>query len=165
MCQVSQGVSTTLEAALTQGGAPPPPPPHPPLPGIPGGPPPPPPPPPPYPGMSGAPPPPPPPPPLPGAGPPPPPPPPPMLGAGGPPPPPPPPGGAPPPPGGAPPPPVLPGFAMMGSPAVKQLPHGMSPKKKYTLDTQVKRLNWTKVIENNVVCLTLHASSTSVVLV
>jgi len=26
-----------------------------------------------------------------------------------------------------------------------KLPHGMEPKKKYTLDTEMKRLHWTKV--------------------
>ena len=45
---------------------------------------------------------------------------------------------------GAPPlPPVL-GAPMIGT-VVDMLPHGMEPKKKYTLDTPLKRLNWTKV--------------------
>jgi len=142
---MTQGVSAVVEAALSQGNAPPPPPPPPPppLPGIPGAPPFPPPP-PPLPVMSGgAPPPPPPPPPPPGPGPPPPPP---LL--------------APPPPGGPPPP--LPGFAVMGAAAVNQLPHGMEPKKKYSLDTQVKRLNWTKVTENSLVRSVLLSSSVSI---
>uniref|UniRef100_A0A3B3YU36 Diaphanous-related formin 2 n=1 Tax=Poecilia mexicana TaxID=48701 RepID=A0A3B3YU36_9TELE len=113
-------------------GAPPPPP-------LPGGAAPPPPPPPPPPG--GCPPPPPPPPPLPGhASVPPPPPPPP---GGGPPPPPPPPGcGAPPPPpfggfGGPPPPPGLP---------VVKLPYGLEPKKTYKPETVMKRVNWSKIV-------------------
>ncbi|KAG8184006.1 hypothetical protein JTE90_024463 [Oedothorax gibbosus] len=108
--------------APSSGGGPPPPPPPPPPPGsgIP--------PPPPMPGMG-----PPPPPPMPGMGPPPPPPPP---GMGGPPPPPPPPMGMriPPPPVGAPVP-----------PAPAALPHGMQPKKKYVLDTPLKRVNWKKI--------------------
>ncbi|KAH8024999.1 hypothetical protein HPB51_002413 [Rhipicephalus microplus] len=126
---------------LSGGGAPPPPPPPPPpLPGGGGIPPPPPlppgsgiPPPPPLPGMGG----PPPPPPLPGMGPPPPPP---MPGMGGPPPPPPPPGLS----------------AMLGqmpngglpmSPIQPEsLPHGMKPKKKYTVGTTLKRANWKKVM-------------------
>nr|XP_054596005.1 protein diaphanous homolog 2 isoform X3 [Nothobranchius furzeri] len=113
-------------------GAPPPPP-------LPGGPVPPPPPPPP---PGGGPPPPPPPPPVPAhAGIPPPPPPPP---GGGPPPPPPPPGCGPPPPppsfggpGGPPPPPSLP---------VVKLPYGLQPKKVYKPETVMKRVNWTKIV-------------------
>uniref|UniRef100_A0A3B3TTX6 Diaphanous related formin 2 n=1 Tax=Poecilia latipinna TaxID=48699 RepID=A0A3B3TTX6_9TELE len=101
--------------------APPPPPPPPP----PGGCPPPPPPPPPLPGHASVPPPPPPPP------------------GGGPPPPPPPPGcGAPPPPpfggfGGPPPPPGLP---------VVKLPYGLEPKKTYKPETVMKRVNWSKIV-------------------
>lgn len=107
------------------------------LPPVPGGAPPPPPPPPP-PGGCG--PPPPPPPPLPGHAcmPPPPPP------GGGPPPPPPPPGFGPPPPppffggpGGPPPPPLLP---------VVKLPYGLEPKKTYKPETVMKRVNWTKIV-------------------
>ncbi|XP_051505681.1 protein diaphanous homolog 2-like isoform X4 [Myxocyprinus asiaticus] len=76
--------------------------------------------------------PPPPPPPLPaGLGPPPPPPPP---GFGPPPPPPPPGGGPPPPPGMAPPPPVI------------QLPYGLVPKKTYKPETIMKRVNWSKIV-------------------
>ncbi|XP_061747984.1 protein diaphanous homolog 2 isoform X3 [Nerophis ophidion] len=105
------------------GGAPAPPPPPPP----PGGCPPPPPPPPP-PGHAGAPPPPPPPPPP----------------GGGPPPPPPPPGCGPPPPppffggpGAPPPPPSLP---------VLKLPYGLEPKKVYKPETVMKRVNWSKIV-------------------
>ena len=109
------------------GAAAPPAPPPPPPPG--GAPPPPPPPPPPGGGV-------PPPPPLPGGGPPPPPPPP----GGGPPPPPPPPGM-----GGPPRPPGMGGPPMpFGSP-VPVLPPGVSAKKKYKPDVQLKRANWTKV--------------------
>uniref|UniRef100_A0A8C4FB91 Diaphanous-related formin 2 n=1 Tax=Dicentrarchus labrax TaxID=13489 RepID=A0A8C4FB91_DICLA len=99
------------------------------------------PPPPPPPPPGGCPPPPPPPPPLPGhaAIPPPPPPP-----GGGPPPPPPPPGCGPPPPppffggpGGPPPPPALP---------VIKLPYGLEPKKTYKPETVMKRVNWTKIV-------------------
>lgn len=135
------------------------PPPPPPMPGGFGGPPPP----PPMPGMmigaaGGGPPPPPPPPPMPG-----------MMGAGGggPPPPPPPPmpgkmggpGGGPPPPpmpgmmgaGGPPPPPMA---GMMGAgPAFRalpqlppQLPHGLKPKKTYTVDGPMKRMNWKAIV-------------------
>ncbi|XP_077956816.1 protein diaphanous homolog 2 isoform X2 [Gasterosteus aculeatus] len=127
-----------IAAGPTAPGAPPPPP-------IPGGAaaPPPPPPPPPLPG--GCPPPPPPPPPLPGhAGIPPPPPPPPPPG-GGPPPPPPPPGCGPPPPPpfaggpGGPPPPLL------ALPVIK-LPYGLEPKKTYKPETVMKRVNWTKIV-------------------
>ncbi|KAJ0049837.1 hypothetical protein NL108_003610, partial [Boleophthalmus pectinirostris] len=121
-----------VAAGPTAGGAPPPPP-------VPGGAaPPPPPPPPPPPG--GCPPPPPPPPPPGHAGMPPPPPP---LPGGGPPPPPPPPGcGIPPPPpfggpGGPPPPPALP---------VVKLPYGLEPKKIYKPETVMKRVNWTKIV-------------------
>ncbi|GIX89718.1 protein diaphanous [Caerostris darwini] len=117
--------------------APPPPPPPPPGSGIPPPPPPPPgsniPPPPPMPGMGI-----PPPPPMPGMGPPPPPP---MPGMGGPPPPPPPPG-----PGGMirfPPPP--PGGLSPNLPPPNVLPHGMQPKKKYVLETPMKRVNWKKI--------------------
>ncbi|XP_048243812.1 protein diaphanous homolog 2-like isoform X2 [Haliotis rufescens] len=124
--KISQGIGTVVSSALNKGpgGGPPPPP---------GGGPPPPPPPPPPPG--GGPPPPPPPPPPPGGGPPPPPPPPPP--GGGPPPPPPPPG-APRPPGA---------FSPPGapSPPTNVLPFGMQPKKKYSTNTQTKRLNWNKV--------------------
>ncbi|XP_061895750.1 protein diaphanous homolog 2 isoform X2 [Entelurus aequoreus] len=105
------------------GGAPAPPPPPPP-----GGCPPPPPPPPPLPGHAGAPPPPPPPPPP----------------GGGPPPPPPPPGCGPPPPppffggpGAPPPPPSLP---------VLKLPYGLEPKKVYKPETVMKRVNWSKIV-------------------
>ncbi|XP_014189339.1 protein diaphanous homolog 2 isoform X6 [Haplochromis burtoni] len=121
-----------IATGLTATGAPPPP-----LPGGAGVPPPPPPPPPP---PGGVPPPPPPPPPVPGhAGIPPPPPPPPP--GGGPPPPPPPPGFGPPPPFGGPPgPPPPPGF-----PVVK-LPYGLEPKKTYKPETVMKRVNWTKIV-------------------
>uniref|UniRef100_A0A803T507 Diaphanous related formin 2 n=1 Tax=Anolis carolinensis TaxID=28377 RepID=A0A803T507_ANOCA len=105
---------------LPPGGIPPPPPPPP----LPGG------------ATPAACPPPPPPPPLPGGLPPPPPPPPPLPG-GAIPPPPPMPGGPPPPPppfGGAPP---------LGT--VPQLPFGMTPKKKYSPEVSMKRINWTKV--------------------
>ncbi|ESO99100.1 hypothetical protein LOTGIDRAFT_142208 [Lottia gigantea] len=111
----------------------PPPPPPPPGPG--GGPPPPPP--PPFPGGGG--PPPPPPPPFPGGGVPPPPP-----FPGGPPAPPPPPGmGGPPPPPGFMSPPGAP------SPPTNVLPFGMTMKKKYSTNTQTKRLNWNKVNVRN----------------
>ncbi|XP_035983252.1 protein diaphanous homolog 2 isoform X4 [Fundulus heteroclitus] len=127
----------TLETQIAAGPAAPGAPPPPPLPG--GAAPPPPPPPPPLPGGC---PPPPPPPPLPGHAsiPPPPPPPP----GGGPPPPPPPPGCGPPPPpppfggiGGPPPPPGLP---------VVKLPYGLDPKKTYTPETVMKRVNWSKIV-------------------
>uniref|UniRef100_A0A3Q1CXN5 Diaphanous-related formin 2 n=1 Tax=Amphiprion ocellaris TaxID=80972 RepID=A0A3Q1CXN5_AMPOC len=126
-----------IAAGPTAPGAPPPPP----LPGGAAVPPPPPPPPPP---PGGCPPPPPPPPPLPGhAGIPPPPPPPPPPG-GGPPPPPPPPGCGPPPPpppfggpGMPPPPPALP---------VIKLPYGLEAKKTYKPETVMKRVNWTKIV-------------------
>ncbi|XP_054453351.1 protein diaphanous homolog 2 isoform X1 [Anoplopoma fimbria] len=106
--------------------APPPPPPPPPPPG--GCPPPPPPPPPPLPGHAGIPPPPPPPPPPPG---------------GGPPPPPPPPGCGPPPP--------PPGFGGLGGPPpfampVIKLPYGLETKKTYKPETVMKRVNWTKIV-------------------
>ncbi|XP_042317758.1 LOW QUALITY PROTEIN: protein diaphanous homolog 1 [Sceloporus undulatus] len=141
-----------------------PPPPPPPLPGMAGIPPPPPlpgmagvpPPPPPLPGMVGVPP----PPPLPGMGgmPPPPPPlpgmvgvppPPPLPGmAGMPPPPPPLPGMAgvppPPPPLGVPPPPMPPGFGAM-APAAPALPFGLTPKKLYKPEVQLRRTNWSKI--------------------
>ncbi|GFN88166.1 diaphanous-related formin [Plakobranchus ocellatus] len=143
--KLNDGIGANISAALVKsqggggtGGGPPPPAPPPPPPLLGGAPPPPPPPPPPLPG-GGAPPPPPPPPP-PGGGPPPPPPPPPP--GGGPPPPPPPPGmGPPPPPGGGPPPP--PGGSF--SPFSNQLPFGMKEKKKYSTNTQTKRLNWNKL--------------------
>lgn len=127
-----QALESQIATGLTATGAPPPP-----LPGGAGVPPPPPPPPPP---PGGVPPPPPPPPPLPGhAGIPPPPPPP--LPGGGPPPPPPPPGFGPPPPFGGPPgPPPPPGF-----PVVK-LPYGLEPKKTYKPETVMKRVNWTKIV-------------------
>lgn len=127
-----QALESQIATGLTATGAPPPP-----LPGGAGVPPPPPPPPPP---PGGVPPPPPPPPPLPGhAGIPPPPPPPPP--GGGPPPPPPPPGFGPPPPFGGPPgPPPPPGF-----PVVK-LPYGLEPKKTYKPETVMKRVNWTKIV-------------------
>ncbi|XP_068448322.1 protein diaphanous homolog 2 isoform X2 [Clinocottus analis] len=131
-----QALESQIAAGPTAPGAPPPPP----LPGGAAGPPPPPPPPPP---PGGCPPPPPPPPPLPGhAGIPPPPPPPPPPG-GGPPPPPPPPGCGPPPPPpffggpGGPPPPPLP---------VIKLPYGLEPKKTYKPETVMKRVNWTKIV-------------------
>ncbi|XP_038849865.1 protein diaphanous homolog 1 isoform X1 [Salvelinus namaycush] len=124
-------------------------PPPPPLPGMPG-----PPPPPPLPGMPG----PPPPPPLPGMpGPPPPPP---LPGMPGPPPPPPLPGmpGPPPPlpggPGMPPPPPPAPGMGMpppppgmggWGAPVPPPLPFGLSPKKEYKPEVQLKRANWSKI--------------------
>ncbi|XP_068181324.1 protein diaphanous homolog 2 isoform X3 [Antennarius striatus] len=126
-----QALESQIAAGLTRPAAPPAPP-------VPGGAAPPPPPPPP----SGGPPPPPPPPPPPGqAGiPPPPPPPPPPFG--GPPPPPPPPGCGPPPPpppfggpGGPPPP-----------PPVIKLPYGLEPKKIYKPETVMKRVNWTKIV-------------------
>ncbi|XP_061165024.1 protein diaphanous homolog 2-like isoform X2 [Saccostrea echinata] len=97
------------------------------------------------PGGTGAPPPPPAPPP-PGGVPPPPPPPPPPGGA--PPPPPPPPGMGPPPP---PPPPGAPGAPPppgIVSPPSSKLPYGMSPKRKYELGVQTKRINWNKVQAN-----------------
>uniref|UniRef100_A0A668VJT1 Protein diaphanous homolog 2 n=1 Tax=Oreochromis aureus TaxID=47969 RepID=A0A668VJT1_OREAU len=127
-----QALESQIAAGLTATGAPPPP-----LPGGAGVPPPPPPPPPP---PGGVPPPPPPPPPPPGHAciPPPPPPPPP---GGGPPPPPPPPGCGPPPPFGGPPgPPPPPGF-----PVVK-LPYGLEPKKTYKPETVMKRVNWSKIV-------------------
>ncbi|XP_028315109.1 protein diaphanous homolog 2 isoform X3 [Gouania willdenowi] len=123
-----ESLQSQIAAGPTAPGAPPP---------VPGGAVPPPPPPPPPPG--GCPPPPPPPPPLPGqAGIPPPPPPPP---GGGPPPPPPPPGCGIPPPfggiGGPPPPPSLP---------VIKLPYGLENKKVYKPETVMKRVNWTKIV-------------------
>ncbi|XP_062416576.1 protein diaphanous homolog 2 isoform X7 [Pungitius pungitius] len=134
-----QALESQMAAGPAAPGAPPPPPlpggggaagppPPPPLPG--GCPPPPPPPPPPLPGHAGIPPPPPPPPPPPG---------------GGPPPPPPPPGCGPPPPPpffggpGGPPPPAL------ALPVVK-LPYGLEPKKIYKPETVMKRVNWTKIV-------------------
>uniref|UniRef100_A0AAQ5XY54 Diaphanous-related formin 2 n=1 Tax=Amphiprion ocellaris TaxID=80972 RepID=A0AAQ5XY54_AMPOC len=102
------------------------------------------PPPPPLPGGAAVPPPPPPPPPPPGGCPPPPPPPPPLPGHAGPPPPPPPPGCGPPPPpppfggpGMPPPPPALP---------VIKLPYGLEAKKTYKPETVMKRVNWTKIV-------------------
>ncbi|XP_062986128.1 protein diaphanous homolog 1 [Elgaria multicarinata webbii] len=117
-------------------------PPPPPLPGMAGMPPPP----PPLPGMAGMPPP---PPPLPGmAGMPPPPPPLPGM-AGMPPPPPPLPGmaGMPPPPPpllGVPPPPMPPGFGAMAA-AAPVLPFGLTPKKLYKPEVQLRRTNWSKI--------------------
>uniref|UniRef100_A0A8C5B529 Diaphanous related formin 2 n=1 Tax=Gadus morhua TaxID=8049 RepID=A0A8C5B529_GADMO len=108
---------------------PPPPPPPPPLPG--GGPPPP----PPLPGHACMPPPPP-PPPLPGGGPPPPPPPPPPPGCG----PPPPPGGPPPPPGFGPP-------GRAPPPLVVKLPYGLEAKKTYKPEVVMKRVNWSKALQ------------------
>ncbi|XP_035216961.1 protein diaphanous-like isoform X2 [Stegodyphus dumicola] len=122
--------------SASTGSIPPPPPPPPPGGSMP-------PPPPLMPGCGG----PPPPPPMPGSGPPPPPP---MPGMG-PPPPPPPPGSGPPPP---PPPPGLGGIRFppppMGGlspslPSSNILPYGMQPKKKYVLDTPLKRANWKKI--------------------
>ncbi|XP_041845513.1 protein diaphanous homolog 2 isoform X2 [Melanotaenia boesemani] len=124
--KIAAGPAATGGPPLPPGGAAPPPPPPPPPP--PGGCPPPPPPPPPLPGHAGIPPPPPPPPP-PGGGPPPPPPPP----GCGPPPPPPPFGGF----GGPPPPPSLP---------VVKLPYGLEPKKVYKPETVMKRVNWNKIV-------------------
>uniref|UniRef100_A0A3Q1FW88 Protein diaphanous homolog 2 n=1 Tax=Acanthochromis polyacanthus TaxID=80966 RepID=A0A3Q1FW88_9TELE len=136
-----EGKVQTLESQIAAGPTAPGAPPPPPLPGGAAVPPPPPPPPPP---PGGCPPPPPPPPPLPGhAGIPPPPPPPPPPG-GGPPPPPPPPGCGPPPPpppfggpGMPPPPPALP---------VIKLPYGLETKKTYKPETVMKRVNWTKIV-------------------
>ncbi|XP_038137230.1 protein diaphanous homolog 2 isoform X3 [Cyprinodon tularosa] len=118
----------TLEAQIAAGPAAPAAPPPPPLPG--GAAPPPPPPPPPPPGGC------PPPPPLPGhaAIPPPPPPPP---GAGPPPP--------PPPPGCGPPPPPPP-FGGPPAPPVVKLPYGLEPKKTYKPETVMKRVNWSKIV-------------------
>ncbi|XP_069026633.1 protein diaphanous homolog 2 isoform X5 [Embiotoca jacksoni] len=127
-----QALESQIAAGLTAPGAPPPPPlpggaaappPPPPPPPLPGGCPPPPPPPPPPPGHAGIPPPPPPPPPP----------------GGGPPPPPPPPGCGPPPPFGGPglPPPALP---------VIKLPYGLEAKKTYKPETVMKRVNWTKIV-------------------
>lgn len=103
-----------------------------------------PPPPPPPPGGIAPPPPPPPPPPIGGA--PPPPPPPPFPASLGPPPPPPPPGCGPPPlpPGGGPPPP--PGMPSAPPPLVVQLPYGLAPKKTYKPDSIMKRVNWSKIV-------------------
>ncbi|XP_051929352.1 protein diaphanous homolog 2 isoform X6 [Hippocampus zosterae] len=126
-----QALESKIAAVPAVPGAPPPPPqpggaaaPPPPPPG--GCPPPPP---PPLPGHANAPPPPPPPPPPPGGGPPPPPP---LPGCG---PPPPPPffGGR----GGPPPPPSIP---------VLKLPYGLQPKKVYKPDTVMKRVNWNKIV-------------------
>ncbi|XP_038063096.1 protein diaphanous homolog 2-like isoform X2 [Patiria miniata] len=150
--QIASGVfvpSSSSSVPAPPGGAIPPPPPPP---GMGGGPPPPPPP----PGIGGGPPPPPPPPGI-GGGPPPPPPPPGIGGAppppplpgmgGGPPPPPPPPGmggppGPPPPPGGVP---MVGGRGPFTPSPVAELPHGMRAKKKYTLQTPLKRANWNKI--------------------
>ncbi|KAK2848897.1 hypothetical protein Q5P01_008731 [Channa striata] len=129
-----QALESQIAAGPTAPGAPPPPPalggaavppPPPPPPPPPGGCPPPPPPPPPLPGHASIPP----PPPPPGGGPPPPPP----LPGFGPPPPPPFMGG----PGGPPPPPSLP---------VVKLPYGLEPKKIYKPETVMKRVNWTKIV-------------------
>lgn len=103
-----------------------------------------PPPPPPLPGMGGGPPPPP-PPPLPGGGIPVPPPPPPMPGSRGPPPPPMPGAPAPPPmPGMGPPPPPMMG-AFSPPPPTQALPPGLKPKKKWEVDSRLKRANWKAV--------------------
>uniref|UniRef100_A0A8C7Z8W2 Diaphanous-related formin 2 n=1 Tax=Oryzias sinensis TaxID=183150 RepID=A0A8C7Z8W2_9TELE len=117
--QVNAGKTTPPPPPLPGAAAPPPPPPPPPPGGCP------PPPPPPLPGQASIPPPPPPPPP-PGGGPPPPP-------GCGPPPPPPPFGGL----GGPPPPPSAP---------VVKLPYGLEPKKNYKPDNVMKRVNWTKIV-------------------
>uniref|UniRef100_A0A8C5EXK6 Diaphanous-related formin 2 n=1 Tax=Gouania willdenowi TaxID=441366 RepID=A0A8C5EXK6_GOUWI len=118
--QIAAGPTAPGAPPPVPGGAVPPPPPPPPPPG---GCPPPPPPPPPLPGQAGIPPPPPPPP------------------GGGPPPPPPPPGCGIPPPfggiGGPPPPPSLP---------VIKLPYGLENKKVYKPETVMKRVNWTKIV-------------------
>ncbi|TWW55255.1 Protein diaphanous -like protein 2 [Takifugu flavidus] len=123
--QIAAGPATPAAPPPPGGAAVPPPPPPPPPPG-------------------GIPPPPPPPPPLPGHACIPPPPPPPPPPGGGPPPPPPPPGCGPPPPppffggpGGPPPPPSLP---------VVKLPYGLQPKKIYKPETVMKRVNWTKIV-------------------
>ncbi|XP_033993192.1 LOW QUALITY PROTEIN: protein diaphanous homolog 2 [Trematomus bernacchii] len=126
----AQRLISESEAKIAAGPTAPGPPPPPPLPGGAAAPPPPPPPPPP---------------PLPGGCFPPPPPPPPLPGyAGIPPPPPPPPGCGPPPPppffggpGGPPPPPSLP---------VIKLPYGLKAKKTYKPETVMKRVNWTKIV-------------------
>ncbi|XP_075959019.1 protein diaphanous homolog 2 isoform X1 [Anarhichas minor] len=106
---------------------------------------------PPLPGGAAGPPPPPPPPPLPGGCPPPPPPP--LPGHAGIPPPPPPPGGGPPPPPPPPgcgPPPPPPFFGGPGGPPppppVIKLPYGLEPKKTYKPDTVMKRVNWIKIV-------------------
>ncbi|XP_061690206.1 protein diaphanous homolog 2 isoform X2 [Syngnathoides biaculeatus] len=121
--QIAAGPAAPGAPPQLGGAAAPPPPPPPPPPPLPGGCPPPPP--PPLPGHAGAPP----PPPLPG---------------GGPPPPPPPPGCGPPPPppffggpGAPPPPPSLP---------VLKLPYGLQPKKVYKPETVMKRVNWNKIV-------------------
>lgn len=137
----SSGAKLNVPPGLLPGIPPPPPmpgsgiPPPPPMPGMGGIPPPPPmpgmpPPPPPMPGMGGIPPPP--PPPMPGM----PPPPPPMPGVGVPP---------PPPPGlvgmlGQ-----MPNGGIPSPQAAEALPHGMKPKKKYTVNTTLKRANWKKI--------------------
>ncbi|XP_026103875.1 protein diaphanous homolog 2-like isoform X3 [Carassius auratus] len=84
-----------------------------------------------------------------GIAPPPPPPPPPCPASLGPPPPPPPPPGCgppppPPPPGGGPPPP--PGMPLAPPPLVAQLPYGLVPKKTYKPDSVMKRVNWSKIV-------------------
>uniref|UniRef100_A0A8C8DYC9 Diaphanous-related formin 2 n=1 Tax=Oryzias sinensis TaxID=183150 RepID=A0A8C8DYC9_9TELE len=120
----------TIAAGPAAAGAPPPPP----LPGAAAPPPPPPPPPP-----GGCPPPP--PPPLPG-----------QASIPPPPPPPPPPGGGPPPPPGCGPPPPPPPFGGLGGPPpppsapVVKLPYGLEPKKNYKPDNVMKRVNWTKIV-------------------
>uniref|UniRef100_A0A8C7ZC44 Diaphanous-related formin 2 n=1 Tax=Oryzias sinensis TaxID=183150 RepID=A0A8C7ZC44_9TELE len=119
-----------IAAGPAAAGAPPPPP----LPGAAAPPPPPPPPPP-----GGCPPPP--PPPLPG-----------QASIPPPPPPPPPPGGGPPPPPGCGPPPPPPPFGGLGGPPpppsapVVKLPYGLEPKKNYKPDNVMKRVNWTKIV-------------------
>ncbi|XP_023814768.1 protein diaphanous homolog 2 isoform X4 [Oryzias latipes] len=119
-----------IAAGPAAAGAPPPPP----LPGAAAPPPPPPPPPP-----GGCPPPP--PPPLPG-----------QASIPPPPPPPPPPGGGPPPPPGCGPPPPPPPFGGLGGPPpppsapVVKLPYGLEPKKTYKPENVMKRVNWTKIV-------------------
>nr|UIX27111.1 diaph-b [Tauphaedusa tau] len=74
-----------------------------------------------------------------------------VVGPPAPPPPPPPPplGGVPPPPGKGPPmPPPFTGIFAQ-SPPTTQLPFGMVPKKKYSINAQTKRLNWNKVNPKN----------------
>uniref|UniRef100_A0A8C7Z638 Diaphanous-related formin 2 n=1 Tax=Oryzias sinensis TaxID=183150 RepID=A0A8C7Z638_9TELE len=125
-----QALEAQIAAGPAAAGAPPPPP----LPGAAAPPPPPPPPPP-----GGCPPPP--PPPLPG-----------QASIPPPPPPPPPPGGGPPPPPGCGPPPPPPPFGGLGGPPpppsapVVKLPYGLEPKKNYKPDNVMKRVNWTKIV-------------------
>ncbi|XP_078810083.1 protein diaphanous homolog 2 isoform X10 [Oryzias latipes] len=125
-----QALEAQIAAGPAAAGAPPPPP----LPGAAAPPPPPPPPPP-----GGCPPPP--PPPLPG-----------QASIPPPPPPPPPPGGGPPPPPGCGPPPPPPPFGGLGGPPpppsapVVKLPYGLEPKKTYKPENVMKRVNWTKIV-------------------